>query len=166
MKFDIRDETPADIPAIFSLTRDAFLRAAHTSHTEQFIVEGLRNAGALELSLVAELDRTLVGHVAVSPVSLSDGTEDWFGIGPISVAPAQQRRGIGSRLMREALRVMSAAGAGGCVVLGEPGYYKRFGFRAEPALVLAGVPPQYFQALHFRSSRPRGDVRYHTAFDA
>ena len=166
MKIEIRDETAADVAAIEGVTIAAFLHAPHTSHTEQFIVDALRKAGQLAVSLVANVDGALVGHVAISPVSISDGAAGWYGLGPISVAPEYQRRGIGSRLMREALRVLREHGASGCVVLGEPGYYSRFGFRVDPNLSLPGVPVEYFQAVSFGALHPRGIVSYHSAFNA
>ncbi len=162
----IRDETAADVPLIHALTAAAFRSAPHTSHTEQFIVVALREAGALTLSLVAEAGGAVVGHVAVSPVSISDGTPGWFGLGPISVEPESQRRSVGSRLMREALRTLRERGAGGCVLLGDPAFYGRFGFRVAPGLVLPDVPPEYFQAVSFGSSQPRGTVTFHEAFQA
>jgi putative acetyltransferase len=165
MKIEIADETAADVAAIQAVTIAAFLHAPHTSHTEQFIVDALRRAGQLTVSLVAKIDGTVVGHVAISPVSISDGASGWYGLGPISVAPEYQRRGIGSRLMREALRVLREQGAAGCVLLGEPRYYNRFGFRVDPNLKLPGVPLEYFQALSFGACRPRGVVSYHAAFD-
>ena len=161
----LRPETPADIPAIHHLTAEAFQNAEHTSRTEQFIVDALRAAGQLTISLVAEDAGTVIGHVALSPVTLSDGTPGWYGLGPVSVHPGRQRTGIGSRLVRQALDDSRRAGAAGCVVLGDPGYYGRFGFRAEPGLVLPGVPPAYFQALPFGGPVPRARVRYHEGFD-
>jgi putative acetyltransferase len=166
MHIEIRAETTADMGAIEALTIAAFLHAPHTSHTEQFIVRALRNAEHLTVSLVAIAEGTTIGHVAVSPVSISDGALGWFGLGPISVVPAHQGRGVGSGLMREALRNLREHGAAGCVVLGEPEYYGRFGFKADPNLILPGVPAEYFQALSLDSSRPRGTVSYHAAFDA
>ncbi len=166
MKVDIVEEAAADVAAIQAVTTAAFLRAPHTSHTEQFIVDALRKAGQLTVSLVAKIDGTVVGHVAISPVSISDGARGWYGLGPISVTPEYQGCGIGSRLMREALRVLREQGASGCVLLGEPRYYNRFGFRVDPNLKLAGVPAEYFQALSFAASRPRGVVSYHAAFNA
>jgi putative acetyltransferase len=162
----IRKETAADIAAIQAVTISAFLKAPHTSHTEQFIVEALRKAGLLTISLVADADGTVIGHVAVSPVSISDGASGWFGLGPISVVPQHQGRGVGSRLMQEALRNLREQGAAGCVLLGEPDYYSRFGFRADPNLILPDVPPEYFQAISLDSSRPHGTVSYHEAFNA
>ena len=166
MNIKIRSESVADVPAIEAVTIRAFLNAPHTSHTEQLIVSELRKAGLLAISLVADVEGTVIGHVAVSPVSVSDGASGWFGFGPISVLPEHQRRGVGSRLMHEALRILREHGAGGCVVLGEPEYYSRFGFQADPNLILPDVPPEYFQAISLDSSRPHGTVSYHQAFNA
>ena len=166
MKIDIAGETAADVSAVRAVTISAFLHARHTSHTEQFIVDALRKAGQLTVSLVAKTGSSIVGHVAVSPASISDGAAGWYGLGPISVEPDYQRRGIGSRLMREALRVLRVRGACGCVLLGEPRYYNRFGFQVDSNLTLPGVPLEYFQALSFGTSHPRGVVSYHAAFDS
>jgi putative acetyltransferase len=160
----IRDESPADVPAIEAVTVSAFLNAPHSGRTEQLIVRALREAGQLTVSLVAAAEGDVIGHVAASPVSLSEGSLGWFGLGPISVLPPHQGRGVGTRLMREALRILREKGAAGCVVLGDPAYYGRFGFLADPALVFPGAPPEYFQALSFGASSPRGVVTYHAAF--
>ena len=147
------------------MTTAAFLHVVHTSHTEHLVVDALRRAGALTLSLVAEQsDGRIVGHVAVSSVSISDGSGCWYGIGPVSVLPACQRQGIGTGLLRQAIAGLRDIGALGCVVLGDPDYYSRFGFKPESALVLSGVPPVYFQALAFQPVLPSGVVSYHEAF--
>jgi putative acetyltransferase len=166
MSIKIRAETAADVPAIEAVTVSAFLNAPHTSHSEQFIVSALRRTGLLTISLVADAEGTVIGHVAVSPVSISDGASGWFGLGPISVVPEHQGRGVGSRLMHEALRILRKHGAADCVLLGEPEYYSRFGFQADPNLILRDVPPKYFQAISLDSSRPHGTVSYHGAFNA
>jgi putative acetyltransferase len=166
MKIEITNETAADVAAIRAVTISAFLQAQHTSHTEQLIVDALRVAEQLTVSLVAKVDGAVVGHIAISPVSLSDGATGWYGLGPLSVAPEYQRRGIGSLLVREALRILRERRASGCVLLGEPLYYSRFGFRADPNLRLPGVPPEYFQAIAFDDSHPQGDISYHAAFNA
>lgn len=144
----------------------AFLNAPHTKHTEQFIVSALRKAGLLTISLVADAEGTVIGHVAASPVSISEGAAGWFGLGPISVVPEHQGNGVGARLVHEALRTLRAQGAAGCVLLGEPEYYRRFGFQADPNLTLPDVPPESFQATSLDSSRPRGTVSYSKAFNA
>lgn len=162
----IRSEDPTDYLAITAVTEAAFLNAPHTDHNEQFIVTALRKAEALTISLVAEVDAVLVGHVAISPVSVGGATNGWFGLGPMSVIPMWQGKGIGSMLMRKALDMLTAQGASGCVVLGNPTYYKRFGFQNEPGLVLPGVPPEYFMAISFGRTLPSGVVAYNPAFEA
>ena len=162
----LRPETPADIDAIRALTRAAFSGADHSSQTEATIIDALRAAGALTLSLVAELDGAVVGHVAFSPVRIGGADIGWLGLGPVSVAPARQRRGIGRALVEEGLSRIEGRGAAGCVVLGDPAYYRRFGFAADPALRYGEVPPQYFQSRRFHGPAPQGEVAYHPGFDA
>lgn len=162
----IRKERTGDADRIHEVTMRAFQDAPHTSHTEQFIVKALREAGALSVSLVAEYDGEIVGHVAISPVSVSDGAAGWYGLGPVSVLPEYQRQGIGSRLVERALAEIKQGAASGCVVLGDPEYYRRFGFRVVDGLVLPGVPVEYFQVLSFDGNLAQGDVAYHEAFSA
>ena len=166
MNLHIRHERPQDISTITALTVAAFASQEHSSHTEQFIVNALRRSQQLTISLVAVLDEDIVGHVAASPVTISSGAQGWFGIGPISVWPDRQGQGIGSALMQAALAELQQLGAMGCVVLGDPGYYSRFGFAVHAGLELHGVPPQYFQALSFGTALPQGSVQYHAAFEA
>lgn len=162
----IRPELPVDVGAIAALTKAAFLNAPHAAHTEAFIVNALRRAGALSVSLVAEQGGVLVGHVATSPVGVSDGSPGWHGLGPISVLPEHQRSGIGSALMRAALRSLREQGATGCMLVGDPAYYRRFGFRTEEQLVYPGVPPEYFMVLPFTDALAQGTVTFHEAFGA
>lgn len=166
MDITLREEMPGDDRRIERVIEAAFRKAQHTNHAEQFIVKSLRECDALTLSLVAEVDGEIVGQVAISPVCISDGALNWYGLGPISVLPAYQGKGVGSRLMRAALEVIKAKGAAGCVVLGEPGYYGRFGFKAAAGLTLPGVPPEYFQALSFGGDLAQGEVGFHQAFSA
>jgi putative acetyltransferase len=166
MSILIRKESPDDIAAVEAVTVAAFLKATHTSHTEQFILNALRQSGQLSISLVADENGAVIGHVAVSPVAVSDGTSGWYGLGPISVAPERQGQRVGGQLMEQALSEMRRLGAAGCVVLGDPNYYSRFGFNVEPSLVLPGVPPEYFQAITFADSLPAGEVWYHESFAA
>ena len=166
MILTIRQESPGDHVAIHTIIEAAFRDAPHSSHTEHYIVDALRRRDELCVSLVAEADGELRGHVAMSPVTVSDGSTGWYGLGPISVLPQRQGQGIGTALMRAALEALRTSGARGCVVLGEPDYYGRFGFRAEPGLVLPGVPAGYFQALLMQPPLPRGEVAYSPAFEA
>jgi putative acetyltransferase len=160
----IRAEMPEDILAVDGVIAAAFQGAPHSSHTEQFIVAALRRAGRLTVSRVATHNDEVVGHVAVSPVRVSGKDLGWSGLGPVSVLPNYQRRGIGSALVMEALLVASSGGAAGCVVLGDPAYYERFGFRANGALVLPECPPEHFMAVAFGDSVPSGTVSYDDAF--
>ena len=166
MSIIIRKELPKDIEIIEALTEEAFLKAPHTDHTEQYIVNALRKADALSVSLVAEDAEMLIGHVAVSSVTISDGSEDWYGLGPVSVIPDRQCQGVGSQLMEKALETLKSIGAKGCVLLGDPNYYCRFGFKPYPKLVFPGVPAEYFQAISFTGEVPAGTVSYHEAFNA
>ena len=166
MSINIRKEQPSDVQSIHEVTVAAFLEAQHTDHTEQFIVKALRESGRLSISLIADDEGNVVGHVALSPVTISDSTDSWYGLGPISVLPKKQGKGIGSKLMSSAIQEFKNIGAKGCVLLGDPSYYHRFGFKPRDGLVLPGAPPEYFQALVFQGDLPQGSVAYHEAFSA
>lgn len=166
MTLRLRAECAADAAAIDALTRAAFLHAPHSDHREHLIVAALRAAGQLSISLVAEDAAGIAGHVAVSPVTISDATPGWYGLGPIAVAPARQGGGIGAQLLRSALHRLREHGAAGCVVLGSPRCYARFGFIADARLRFPGAPAEYFQALHWQGAPPAGEVRYAAAFYA
>lgn len=148
------------------MTVAAFRTLAVSNHTEQFIITALRAAQALAVSLVAERGGRVVGHIAFSPVSVSDGSTGWYGLGPLSVAPECQRQGIGTALVQEGLARLQGLGAQGCCLVGHPEFYRRFGFRNAPELVLDGVPQEYFFARAFDGQAPRGVVTFHEAFGA
>lgn len=160
----LRDERAADADVITAVTVAAFDTLAISNHTEQFIVEALRAAGALAVSLVAEVDGRVVGHIAFSPVTMSDGTAGWYGLGPVSVLPAYQGMGIGSALINEGLARLRKLGAKGCCLVGHPHYYGRFGFEHVAGLVYEGVPPEAFFVLAFDGLVPQGTVAFHAAF--
>lgn len=162
----VRPETAGDCNAISAITMAAFVTAAHSSQTEAAIVDALREAGALTLSLVAVIEGEICGHCAISPVEINGAECGWYGLGPVSVSPQNQTKGIGSALIIQALTDLRETGARGCVVLGEPDYYRRFGFTAQHQLRLPGVPECYFQALHFAGPAMSGDVTYHAGFAA
>jgi putative acetyltransferase len=162
----IRPETPDDIAVIEEVTIAAFQSLAISNHTEQFIIGALRTAGALTLSLVAEVKGKLVGHVAFSPVTISDGSPNWFGLGPVSVLPEYQRKGIGQALIQEGLSQLKALGGRGCCLVGDPNYYKRFGFQNIAGLIHKGVPQEVFLALSLNEHVPRGFVVFHEGFKA
>jgi putative acetyltransferase len=165
-KIVIRSETDADVSAITEVTVAAFKTLEISNHTEQFIIEALRAANALTISLVAEVDGRVIGHIAFSPVTISDGTRNWYGLGPVSVLPAYQRQGIGKALIREGLSRLKDLNAQGCCLVGHPDYYRKFGFDNIPELVHEGVPPSVFLALSFNGHTPQGTVAFHEGFKA
>jgi len=162
----VRYEKSTDVDAIREVTKAAFEHHPISRQTEHYIVDALRAAGALTISLVAELDGKLVGHAAFSPIAITDGTPDWYGLGPISVLPEHQIQGIGKALMHEGLRLLKEMGANGCALVGDPYYYKRFGFKSVPELVHEGVPQEYVLVLHFGDNRPEGRLVFHKGFMA
>ena len=163
-KILIRSETSDDISTIAEVTATAFKTLAISNHTEQFIIEALRAAKALTVSLVAESDGRVIGHIAFSPVTISDGTPNWFGLGPVSVLPEYQKEGIGKSLISEGLSLLKKLGGQGCVLVGHPTYYKRLGFQNFPELVHEGVPQEFFFALPFTEKVPKGIVVFHGGF--
>jgi putative acetyltransferase len=165
-KIIIRSETDSDVSAITEVTVAAFKTLEISHHTEQFIIAALRSAKALTISLVAEVDGRVIGHIAFSPATISDGTRDWYGLGPVSVLPAYQRRGIGKALIREGLSRLKDRDAQGCCLVGHPNYYRKFGFKNPSGLVYEGVPPEVFFALSFHGQTPQGAVAFHEAFKA
>jgi putative acetyltransferase len=162
----IRKETPADIETIGEVTIAAFNTLPISQHTEQFIIKALRKAGVLTISLVAEIDGAIVGHIAFSPITISDGTAGWFGLGPISVLPKYHRQGIGTALMNAGLAELKKLGAKGCALVGHPDFYKRFGFRNLPQLVHEGIPQEFFLVLPLTNEIPGGTVTFHESFMA
>jgi putative acetyltransferase len=156
----------ADVEAIRDVTVAAFETLEISDHTEAFVIAALRDAGVLTVSLVAESGGRVVGHIAFSPVALSDGTADWYGLGPVSVLPEHQGQGIGKTLIGEGLSRLKKLGARGCCLVGHPEYYRQFGFENPPGLVVEGVPQEVFFALAFDAHVPQGTVTFHDAFKA
>ncbi|AWW73416.1 GNAT family N-acetyltransferase [Erythrobacter sp. KY5] len=160
----IRPEAPGDEEIIFAITEAAFADMKDSDGDEQHLVGRLREAGDLTLSLVAEDGTRIVGHIAISPVTISDGSKGWFGLGPVSVWPGVQRAGIGGALVKRAIADMRAAGAKGIVLLGSPKYYSRFGFKHVSQITFSGSSAEYFQALLLDGDMPSGTVTYAPGF--
>ena len=160
----IRPERAGDEAVIHELTEAAFRDMPFSKGDEQDLVDALRSDGDLALSLVADDGTRIVGHIAFSPVAISDGTLDWYDLGPVSVWPELHGQGIGSALVRRGIADMRAEGAKGIVLLGSPGYYGRFWFEHDPQLRYPGPPPEYFQRLILDGPAPTGVVRYVPAF--
>jgi len=161
----IRTETLLDAEIITQITKAAFADRSYSSGTEHLIIKQLRKAGALALSLIAQSDAHIVGHIAFSVVTIDDADLGWYGLGPISVLPAWQRQGVGSALIDAGLADLRVMGGQGCVVEGDFRYYRRFGFETYPHLIYDEAPaPEYFMALPFYDEVPKGKVEYHEAF--
>ncbi len=166
--FTIRDERTGDAAAIRAVTLDAFRDMPYSQQTEAAIVDALRAAGALTVSLVAVEGEDIVGHVAFSPVTIGGvAAPGWYGVGPLSVRPDRQRRGAGTALMKEGIAGVRRPGARGCVLAGDPAYYARFGFGGSGGLSYPGLPPTHFRVLRFGPEEdPAGIVAFHPAFAA
>lgn len=164
----IRPERTCDIKAISNLHYAAF--KDHPQHpqgaepVEHLIVDRLRAAGDLTLSLVAEEEGMVSGHIAISPATVGDSNSGWFLLGPVGVLPQRQGQGIGSALVRQAADRMRELGATGIALVGDPAFYIRFGFRNFEGLTCAGVPSQYVLALPLRNAAPCGEIVARPAF--
>lgn len=167
LPFSVRPEQPSDLADIDSVVRAAFTFHPHSKQTEHAIVKRLRASGRLALSLVAETpDGAIVGHVAFSPVTIDGRDMGWMGLGPLAVQPTSQGMGADSALVRAGMAALGEMKAAGCVVLGEPGYYRRFGFATDSRLRYPGAPPEYFLFIALDGSAPpSGEVAYDKAFD-
>lgn len=160
----VRPERPDDREAIYNLTKRAFAPMPFSAGNEQDLVDALRAAGALTVSLVAEREGTVVGHIAFSPAITADGSFGWYSLGPISVEPSLQRQGIGKRLITEGVATLRAMGVAGCVLVGDPNYYSRSGFKPFPELAPPEEPAEYFMILPLRVAEPRTAVSFHPVF--
>lgn len=162
----IRKEQNSDIDAITDVTIAAFKNHPISRQTEHFIVTALRQGNVLTISLVAEIDEQIVGHIAFSPITISDGTTEWYGLGPVSVLPEYQRQGIGKALINKGLSLLKDMDAKGCALVGPPDYYKKFGFKNYPEMIHEGIPQEVFLALPFTEKIPKGIVVFHEGFKA
>jgi len=162
----IRKERPWDVERISEVTRAAFENHPFSQQTEEFIIHALRAADVLTISLVAEVAGKVAGHIAFSPVTISDGTAGWYGLGPVSVLPERQKQGIGKSLVLEGLSLLKAVGAKGCALVGDPKYYERFGFRNITGLIHEGIPQEVFLVLPFEEKAAQGTVVFHEGFRA
>ncbi|MFW5735086.1 MAG: GNAT family N-acetyltransferase [Oceanidesulfovibrio sp.] len=160
----IRSETASDHDAIRTIHIAAFADHPFSRHTEHLIVDALREAGALAISLVADVDGDVIGHIAFSPVLLNGAVCGMQALGPVGVLPRLQRRGVGSGLVAAGLTALRENGASACVLVGDPAFYGRFGFTSSHALTMEGVPPDVFLSLRLSGEVARGVVTHHEAF--
>ncbi|MXO60772.1 GNAT family N-acetyltransferase [Altererythrobacter salegens] len=160
----IRGEQGMDQLRIPRIISGAFADAPHASGREAAIYGKLVAARETEASLVAVASfKRIVGHVLFSEVRIDGEHRRWLGLGPLSVLPKWRRQGIGGALVAHGLEAVRRDWDG-CVVLGDPAFYGRFGFEHDPALVYPGPPPEFFQRIVFRGPAPQGTVTYPSAF--
>jgi putative acetyltransferase len=162
----IRDQTEADFAAVHDLVTAAFKTMPHACGREQFLMDALWRAGAATAALVAEDAGAIVGQVAFSKVKVGGADVGWHGCGPLSVLPERHKQGIGGALMRAGLARLRALGSKGCVLVGDPAYYPRFGFKNTEVLRFPGAPPEVFMTLSFSGETPSGEVEFDKAFEA
>ena len=160
----VRPETNRDLAGIGEVNRAAFEGHPFSQQTEHLIVEALRAADALELSLVAEDDGVVVGHIAFSAAQIGDASTGWFLLGPVAVQPTRQGEGIGRALVEAGLDVLRSRGACGCVLVGDPAFYSRFGFGQCEGVTWHGVPDENVLCLLMSGDMPVGEVAHHPAF--
>jgi putative acetyltransferase len=160
----LRPESDRDLAAIREVNIAAFQGHPYSQQTEHLIVEALRAADALELSLVAESDGEVVGHIAFSAAAIGGSSTGWYLLGPVAVKPVRQGEGIGRALVEAGLDALRSRGAGGCVLVGDPAFYGRFGFTPSSSVTWPGVPPENLLCLLLSGEMPTGEVAYHSAF--
>jgi len=156
----IRSEKPGDEDRIYEVTKAAFATMPFSDGTEQDRVNKLRADGDLTLSLVAEIDEIIMGHIAFSPVFFDAVYNSWYGLGPVSASPERQKQGIGKALIEAGLDELKSLGAKGCVLIGDPGYYHRFGFVADGRISYRDLPSEYVQWRSLGSEKPSGILTY------
>jgi len=164
----VRSETPLDHPAVRAVNVAAFETAA-----EADLVEALREQAAPLVSLVAEVDGEVVGHLLFTPVTLSGHPQQrLMGLAPMAVSPGRQRQGIGSALVRDGLVRCRDLGVEAIVVLGHPSFYPRFGFVPASRFAVTceyEAPDDTWMLIELEPGSlhgASGTARYHPAFGA
>ncbi|HEM3634022.1 TPA: GNAT family N-acetyltransferase [Streptococcus agalactiae] len=154
MNIIIRQETEKDYKLSETVVEKAFKNAEHTDHKEHLLVAKLRKSDAFipELSLVAELDGEIVGHIMLTKLLIeNEGSKyDSLALAPVSVVPEHQNKGIGSELISESLKIAKELGFKSVIVLGHDKYYPRFGFKPASTWGIKApfdVPDEAFMAL-------------------
>lgn len=155
----IRVERLDDAAGIGTLISEAFADRSYASGTEAQIVNALRDAGALSLSLVAEREGQLIGQVVFSPAKI--GETDVIALGPVAVSPGLQGQGIGGSLIREGLAQLGSGKP--IALLGDPNYYGRFGFAPAPLVTYEGKSGPFIQVL-WDGVEMSGAIKFHSAF--
>ncbi len=167
MKVHIRPETKEDIAKIWQVNTSAF-----DTEAEANLVDNLRKSGAPLISLVAEANKKVVGHILFSPATISGTRKDVkiAGLAPMAVMPVYQKQGIGAALVKKGLKNCKSKDYQAAVVLGHPDYYPRFGFVPCSRFGIKSeydVPDEVFMVKELVNgifSGYRGVVKYHSLF--
>ena len=161
----IRPENTSEGTVIRNVLFHAYNDHQYSERKEHRVVDALRHSDAHTLSLVAEdPKRGVVGHLSVSPVAINGEDMGWYCIGPVGVLPEEQKKGVGTALLRRAVRTMDSMGAEGLVLIGNPAYSKRFGFRNDSRLTIPELQPEQVMILPLGKEVPTGIVELHPAF--
>lgn len=164
LKIEIRKELEADQTSIRVLTEAAFKGRPYADGDEQDVIDRLRRSNTLTLSLVATQEAAMIGQITFSPAVVEDDSSPWFALGPVSVLPSRQGEGIGSALIEEGLNRITAMGALGCILTGDPNYYSKFGFALSPTNSPDNEPEEYFQLKLLGGGQPIGKFSFDRAF--
>jgi len=162
----IREEQPKDCALIYRLTEIAFKPMPYSDGTESDVIDKLRASGELTLSLVAEISAEVVGHVAFSPVEIGQFKSGWYGLGPVAVHPDEQRKGIGTSLIKHGLKMLRSMDANGCALIGDPNYYSRFGFLSDGRVHYENLSDELVQWISFSKIQPSGELLFRPAFNS
>lgn len=159
-------ESPMDHEAVYAILRRAFADKDYSRFQEETVVKALRQVKAIKNAYVAEVDNNLVGYLALSEVSINGNDFDmtWYGVGPMAVLPEYQRQGIGSALINRILFQLRQTDIGGLILVGDHGYFKRFGFQPSNSMVAQGIPQESILIYPFRKTLPVGELWFHSAF--
>ena len=160
----VRHEKSEDWAEISELTRRAFEPMEYSNGDEQEMINALRSSGRLALSLVVEYRGSLVGHVAFSKGVCVSSPTDWYALGPISVEPKFQKRGIGTALIEAGLSQLKSIRSLRCVLVGDPNYYQRFGFVLAPKFSPPRQPAEYFMMQMFGKDEAPSGLDFDPAF--
>lgn len=165
----IRQETNKDFDSVYTLTKDAFATAEHADGNEQDLVTALRSSEAFlqQLSLVAEIDGQIAGHILFTEGKV--GNDTVLVLAPLSVSPKHQKQGVGTALMNEGHKIAKELGYGYILVLGSEKYYPRVGYLPAKEFGISvpdGIPSENFMALQLcENAKPiNGDVVYAKEF--
>ena len=160
----IRNERNSDHAAIRNVVEMAFDGMPFADGDEADLVEILRSEGALSVSLVCEVEGTIVGHIAFSPATAHETPSVWYALGPVAVLPDLQGRGIGAALVHAGIQIVTDRGANGVILTGDPNYYGRFGFAVSPANAPEGEPAEFFMVKVVSGAKTSGPISFHSAF--